>query len=148
MSLTPKETIKYNDLCPVCSKKLTIGVMHRVEKLADRELGFKPKNAPSFSSIIPLPDIIAEGLQCGVNTKKVSALYFPLLEQVGNEFKVLLQSPLDDIEQAGTLLVREAIARMRAGTVHIVPGYDGEYGKVRIFEDAERNKIIERMKLG
>jgi len=148
VSLTPKETIKYNDLCPVCSKKLTIGVMHRVEKLADRELGFKPKNAPSFSSIIPLPDIIAEGLQCGVNTKKVSALYFPLLEQVGNEFKVLLQSPLDDIEQAGTLLVREAIARMRAGTVHIVPGYDGEYGKVRIFEDAERNKIIERMKLG
>ncbi|OGW39217.1 MAG: DNA helicase UvrD, partial [Nitrospirae bacterium GWC2_56_14] len=146
VSLTPKETIKYNDLCPVCSKKLTIGVMHRVEKLADRELGFKPKNAPSFSSIIPLPDIIAEGLQCGVNTKKVSALYFPLLEQVGNEFKVLLQSPLDDIEQAGTLLVREAIARMRAGTVHIVPGYDGEYGKVRIFEDAERNKIIERMK--
>ena len=148
VSLTPKETIKYNDLCPVCNKKLTIGVMHRVEKLADREPGFKPKNAPSFSSIIPLPDIIAEGLQCGVNTKKVRALYFPLLEQLGNEFKVLLQSPLDDIERAGTVLIREAVARMRAGTVHIVPGYDGEYGKVRIFEDAERNKIIKRMKLG
>jgi PHP family Zn ribbon phosphoesterase len=122
--------------------------MHRVEKLADRELGFKPKNAPSFSSIIPLPDIIAEGLQCGVNTKKVRAFYFPLLEQLGNEFKVLLQSPLDDIERAGTLLIREAIARMRAGTVHIAPGFDGEYGKVRIFEDRERNEIIKRMELG
>jgi len=148
VSLTPKETIKHDYLCPVCNKKLTIGVMHRVEKLADRELGFRPKNAPTFSSIIPLPDIIAEGLQCGVNTKKVRTLYFPLLEQLGNEFKVLLHAPLDDIEQAGGLLLREAIARMRAGTVHIAPGYDGEYGKVRIFEDKERNKIIKRMKLG
>ncbi len=110
VSLTPKETIKYDNLCPVCNKKLTIGVMHRVEKLADREPGFKPKNAPSFASIIPLPDIIAEGLQCGVNTKKVKALYFPLLEQLGNEFKILLHAPLDDIERAGTLLIREAIS--------------------------------------
>jgi uncharacterized protein (TIGR00375 family) len=146
VSLTPEETIKYGNLCPVCSRKLTIGVMHRVEKLADREPGFKPENAPSFSSIIPLPDIIAEGLQCGVNTKKVRALYFPLLEQLGNEFKVLLHTPLDDIERAGTLLIREAIARMRAGRVHIAPGFDGEYGKVRIFEDKERNEVLERMK--
>ena len=147
VSLTPKETIKYDHLCPVCGKKLTIGVMHRVEKLADRELGFKPRNAPSFASIIPLPDIIAEGLQCGVNTKKVRTLYFPLLEQLGNEFKVLLHAPLDDIERAGSLLIREAVSRMRAGTVHIAPGYDGEYGKVRIFEDAEREEIIKRMKV-
>jgi uncharacterized protein (TIGR00375 family) len=146
VSLTPKETIKYDNLCPVCSKKLTIGVMHRVDKLADRELGFKPKNAPSYASIIPLPDIIAEGLQCGVNTKKVRALYFPLLEQLGNEFKVLLHVPLADIERAGTLLISEAIGRMRAGTVHIAPGYDGEYGTVRIFEDEEREKIVKRMK--
>lgn len=147
VSLTPKETIEHDYLCPVCNKKLTIGVMHRVEKLADRELGFRPKNAPTFSSIIPLPDIIAEGLQCGVNTKKVRALYFPLLEQLGNEFKVLLQSPLDDIERASSLLIREAIARMRTGTVHIAPGYDGEYGKVRIFEDKEREEIAKRVKL-
>jgi uncharacterized protein (TIGR00375 family) len=145
VSLTPKETIKYDNICPVCNKKLTIGVMHRVEKLADRELGYKPKGAPSFSSIIPLPDIIAEGLQCGVNTKKVGALYFPLLEKLGNEFTILLDTPLDDIERASTALIREAIARMRAGNVHIAPGFDGEYGKVRIFEDAEREKIVTRM---
>jgi PHP family Zn ribbon phosphoesterase len=148
VSLTPKETIKVNNLCPVCGRKLTIGVMHRVEKLADRELGFRPRNAPSFTSIIPLPELIAEGLQCGVNTKKVRTLYFPLLEQLGNEFTVLLHAPLDDIERAGGLLLREAIARMRAGTVHIAPGYDGEYGKVRIFGDAEREEIVKRMKLG
>jgi PHP family Zn ribbon phosphoesterase len=147
VSLTPKETISYDGLCPVCSRKLTIGVLHRVEKLADREPGFRPKHAPSFASIIPLPDIIAEGLQCGVNTKKVKMLYFPLLEQLGNEFSILLHAPLDEIERASTALIREAIARMRAGTVHIAPGYDGEYGKVRIFEDAEREKIVKRMKL-
>jgi len=146
VSLTPKESIKYDNLCPICNKKLTIGVMHRVEKLADREPGYKPRNAPSFFSIIPLPEIIAEGLACGVNTKKVASQYFPLLEKLGNEFKVLLDVPLDDIERAGTPLIREAIARMRRGAVHIAPGYDGEYGTVRIFEDREREEIVKRMK--
>jgi len=144
VSLTPRETMKHGYLCPVCNKKVTVGVMHRVEKLADREHGYRPTNAPSFTSIIPLPEIIAEGLQCGVNTKKVRSLYFPLLERIGNEFKILLHAPLDEIEQAGTAMIREAIKRMRAGDVRIAPGYDGEFGKVRIFEDAERNAIVER----
>ena len=147
VSLTPKETIHYDYLCPVCNRKVTVGVMHRVEKLADREHGFRPPNAPTFTSIIPLPEIIAEGLKCGVNTKKVNALYFPLLEQLGNEFKILMDVPLDDIERAGTPLIREAISRMREGNVHIAPGYDGEFGKVRIFEEVERKEIKGQMKL-
>jgi uncharacterized protein (TIGR00375 family) len=142
VSLTPKETILHNYLCPACGRKVTIGVMHRVEKLADRPEGFRLPGAPSFMSIIPLPDIIAEGLECGVNTKKVNALYLPMLERLGNEFKILLDVPLDDIERAGTTLIREAISRMRAGNVQIAPGYDGEFGKVKIFEGAERNKFI------
>ncbi len=85
--------------------------------------------------------------KCGVNTKKVNALYFPLLEQLGNEFKILLDVPLDDIERAGTPLIREAISRMRAGNVHIAPGYDGEFGKVRIFEEVERKEIKGQLKL-
>jgi uncharacterized protein (TIGR00375 family) len=141
VSLTPKETIRNDYLCPACGRKVTVGVMHRVEKLADRDEGFKLAGAPSFASIIPLPEIIAEGLECGVNTKKVNALYLPLLERLGNEFKILLDAPLDDIERAGSRLIREAVARMRAGTVHIAPGYDGEYGKVKIFEDSERKRI-------
>jgi uncharacterized protein (TIGR00375 family) len=142
VSLTPKETILHNYLCPACGRKVTIGVMHRVEKLADRPEGFRLPGAPSFMSIIPLPDIIAEGLECGVNTNKVNALYLPMLERLGNEFKILLDAPLDDIERAGTPLIREAILRMRAGNVQIAPGYDGEFGKVKIFEGAERNKFI------
>ncbi len=118
--------------------------MHRVEKLADREEGFKLAGAPSFASIIPLPEIIAEGLECGVNTKKVNALYLPMLERLGNEFKILLDVPLDDIERAGTPLIREAVSRMRAGNVHIAPGYDGEFGKVKIFEDGERERFSSR----
>jgi len=144
VSLTPKETIHHNYLCPACGRKLTVGVMHRVEKLADRKVGFRLAGAPSFASIIPLPEIIAEGLECGVNTKKVNALYLPMLEQLGNEFKILLDVPLHDIERAGTALIREAVSRMRAGNVHIAPGYDGEFGKVRLFEDRERKKYSSR----
>jgi uncharacterized protein (TIGR00375 family) len=147
VSLSPTETIHHDYLCPVCGKKLTVGVMHRVEKLADREHGFKPADAPAFTSIIPLPEIIAEGFKCGVNTKKVDALYFHLLAQLGNEFRILMDAPFDDIERAGTPLLREAISRMRAGKVHIAPGYDGEYGKIRIFQEMERKEIKGQLKL-
>jgi len=147
VSLTPKETIRHNYLCPACGKKVTVGVMHRVEKLADREEGFKLAGAPSFASIIPLPEIIAEGLECGVNTKKVNALYLPMLERLGNEFRILLDVPLEDIDRASTPLIREAIARMRTGNVHIAPGYDGEFGKVKIFEEGERKRIISGKRL-
>ena len=147
VSLTPKETVHHDYCCPVCSRKVTVGVMHRVGKLADREHGFRPPEARPFTSIIPLPEIIAEGLQCGPNTKKVNAIYFAMLEQLGNEFGILMDVPLDRIEQAGTPLIREAISRMRAGKVNIAPGYDGEYGKVRIFEEVERREIKGQMKL-
>ncbi len=141
VSFTPRETIRHGYLCPACGKKVTVGVLHRVEKLADREEGFKLSGAPPYFPIIPLPEIIAEGLKCGVKTKKVNAVYYALLEKLGSEFKILMDAPLDDIERAGTPLIREAVARMREGRVHIAPGYDGEYGKVRIFEEGERKKF-------
>jgi uncharacterized protein (TIGR00375 family) len=147
VSLTPKETIRHDYLCPVCGRKVTVGVMHRVEKLADREEGFKLAGAAPYFSIIPLPELIAEGLECGVNTKKVNAAYFALLEKHGNEFNILMNAPLDDIERASTPLIREAISRMREGRVHIAPGYDGEFGKVRIFGEAERKELKGRSKL-
>src|SRR3990170_3759119 len=147
VSLSPKETIHHDYLCPVCGKKVTVGVMHRVEKLADRELGFKPAGSPAFSSIIPLAEIISETLKVGVSIKKVEALYFSLLEKLGNEFSILMDAPLDDIERAGSSLLREAIARVRAGDVHIAPGYDGEFGKVKIFEVVERKEIKGQIKL-
>lgn len=147
VSLEPKETLEHDYCCPVCSRKVTVGVMHRVEKLADRKYGFRPPNAPGFTSIIPLPEMIAEGLQCGVNTKKVNAIYFSMLEKLGNEFRILMDLPLDDIEPASTPLIREAISRMRTGKVNIAPGYDGEYGRIRIFGEAERKELKGQMKL-
>lgn len=133
ISMSPKETIKHNYLCPVCGKKVTVGVMHRVEKLADRKEGFEPKGSPSFHSIIPLPEIIANVLKTGVNSKKVDKEYQDILNKLGSEFKILMDIPIKDIEQASSLLMAEAISQMRNGDVYITPGYDGEYGKIRIF---------------
>lgn len=140
VSLTPEETRKYDYLCPMCGKKLTIGVLHRVEELADREGGTKPKSARPFLSIIPLPEIISEALKIGVNSKAVDKVYQKMLETMGNEFRILIDIPLSDIEKAVSPHLLEAIARMRAGKVNIAPGFDGEYGKVRIFEGVEKER--------
>jgi len=141
VSLSPKETIEHNYLCPVCGKRVTVGVMHRVEKLADRAEGFKPKGSPSFHSIIPLPEMIAEVLKVGPNSKTVDKEYQNLLQKLGSEFKILMDVPLKDIEQASFPLICEAIEKMRKGDVHIAPGFDGEYGKIKIFEAVERKGI-------
>jgi uncharacterized protein (TIGR00375 family) len=141
VSLSPKETIKHNYLCPVCGKGVTVGVMHRVEKLADRDEGFKLEVAPSYYSIIPLSEIIAEVLKVGTNSKAVDKEYQNLLQKLGNEFRILMDVPLKDIEQASSPLIREAISRTRKGDVHIAPGFDGEYGKIKIFEAVERKEI-------
>lgn len=141
VSLSPDETIKHNYLCPVCGKRVTVGVMHRVKKLADRKNGFKPPDAPVFRSSIPLPEIIAETLKIGVNSKAVDGVYRKLLLKLGSEFAILMDASLDDIETAGSPLLRDAIGRMREGKVHIAPGYDGEYGKIKIFEAVERKEI-------
>ena len=140
VSLSPEETIKNNYLCPVCGKKVTIGVMHRVDKLADRKNGFKPENAPVFYSVIPLAEIISETLKVGVNSKAVKNEYFKLLEKLGNEFKILMDCTAAEIESAGSPHLAEAISRMRKGEVSIAPGFDGEYGKIKIFEEVERKK--------
>jgi uncharacterized protein (TIGR00375 family) len=146
VTLSPKETIKNNYLCPVCGRRVTIGVMHRVEKLADRPYGFKPKNAPIYHSLIPLSEILAETLKVGANTKTVESHYLKLLRSLGNEFKILMESPLADIEKTGPPSLSEAISKMRSGKVHISPGFDGEYGKIKIFEEAKKNKEIKGQK--
>jgi uncharacterized protein (TIGR00375 family) len=141
ISLPPQETIKHNYRCPVCGKKITVGVMHRVEKLADREIGFRPLHAPSFYSLIPLHEIVSEALKVGVQSKAVEKMYFQLINRLGNEFTILMEAHLDEIERASTPLIREAISRMRSGTIHIAPGYDGEYGKISILKEVERKEI-------
>jgi|SRR5208283_3795169 len=141
VSLPPEETIKNRYLCPVCGKKVTVGVLHRVETLADREEGFTPVGAPPFYSVIPLSEIIAETLKVGVKSKATNGEYLKLLKAFGNEFRILIDTPLSDFEMVGSPLLGEALSKMRSGNVHIEPGFDGEYGKIRIFEGVQRKKI-------
>ncbi|HME46339.1 MAG TPA: endonuclease Q family protein [Syntrophorhabdales bacterium] len=138
---SPDETRKNEYRCPACGKRLTVGVMHRVEKLADRAHGFRPAGAPRYYSLIPLQEVLAEARGVGSNSKSVYNEYMNLITRLGSEFKILMDTPLSNIEQVASPLVAEAIARMRAGKVHINPGYDGEYGEIKIFETAERKEI-------
>jgi uncharacterized protein (TIGR00375 family) len=130
--LSPQETIAHDYRCPVCGKKVTVGVLHRVEKLADRPEGFRSPGAPPFFSIIPLVEIIAEVLRVGPTSKKVQRAYFSMLDLLGNEFTILLDTPLEEIASAESPAMAMAIGNMRQGIVQIQPGYDGEFGKVRI----------------
>ena len=148
VSLSPEETIKHNYLCPVCGRRVTVGVLHRVEKLADRKSGSGLEGRPPFYSLIPLQEIIAETKNMGVNTKTVNGEYFALLEKLGSEFKILMDIPLDEIESAVSPSLREAIGRVRSGKVEISPGFDGEYGKVRIFEEVKKKKKKGRGRIG
>lgn len=138
VSLAPAQTIQNNLLCPSCGKPVTVGVMHRVEKLADRPEGFRSKRALPYRSLIPLAELMSEILGLGVNTKSVTGTYFRLLASLGNEFSILFDIPTQDIESSGEPLLAEAIRRMRAGTISIVPGYDGVYGTTRVFTPEER----------
>jgi len=148
VSLSPEETIHHHRyICPVCGKRLTIGVMHRVTLLADREDGFKPHGSPEYRNLIPLPEILSEAFHTGVGSKAVMDVYLTMLEQLGNEFFILLHAPLDAIERVSSPIVKEAIRRVREGKVFIAPGYDGEYGKIKIFEETERITINGQMRL-
>lgn len=139
--LSPEETIRCNYLCPVCGRKLTIGVMHRVEKLADRKEDFRGKGPRNYYSIIPLDEIISETIGVGPKSKAVGKIYSGLLDDLGNEFKILLDTPVEDIEKAGSSRLAEAVSRVRDHKVHIAPGYDGEYGKIKIFGKTDRKEI-------
>ncbi len=141
VSYSPKETIARGYSCPQCGKRLTIGVAHRVEALSDREPGFRPPHPPYFRSLIPLPEILAEARGMGVNSKGVQGDYLSLLDALGNEFRILLDARLTDIEGAASPIVAEAVKRVREGRVNIRPGYDGEYGRVTIFDKRERAEI-------
>ncbi len=132
VSLAPAETVSHAYSCPVCGKKVTVGVMHRVEDLADRKEGFRPAGSPPYQSVIPLPEIISQVLKVGAGSKAVRKMYWRILEKLGNEFAVLMKTGLDDIERAGSRELREALAKVREGDICIVPGYDGEFGKIKI----------------
>jgi uncharacterized protein (TIGR00375 family) len=134
VTLSPKESTGLHDLCPVCGKRLTMGVLHRIESLADREEVYVAAGFPPFYSLAPLAEIIAGTLKVGANSKRVSRAYMKAIEMLGNEFHILMDAPIGEIARACPPLVGEAVARVRAGDVDITPGFDGEFGKLRIFK--------------
>jgi uncharacterized protein (TIGR00375 family) len=139
--LEPRETRAIQGLCPKCGKPLTIGVLSRVEELADRPEGQKPEGARPYHNLIPLVDILSEIFQVGPKTQRVSQAYRMLIEALGPELGILLQMDPDRIERAGIPLLGEAVRRMREKRVDISPGFDGEYGRVKIFKAQERAQI-------
>lgn len=136
--LHPRETIKNKGLCPVCGKPVTVGVMARVEELATRPEGEKGARWRPYHSMVPLVEIIGECLGAGPASLKVEAQYNRLVQNMGSEFTVLLDAPLDRIEKTEGELVAEGIRRVRHGEISVKAGYDGEYGTIKIFSDKER----------
>jgi DNA helicase-2/ATP-dependent DNA helicase PcrA len=139
--LTPAETRAADGRCPICGGPLTVGVLSRVEELADRPLGEGPPTRRGFESLVPLAEVFAEVMQRGPATKGVRRAMDDLLRRLGPELTILRQAPLPELAAAGGELLAEAIRRMRAGQVWVEGGYDGEFGVVRLFTPAERQKI-------
>lgn len=131
-SFNPEETKKHRGICPVCKKPLVVGVLSRVSELADRESGVKPKNAIPYKNLIPLSEIIADTLGVGIASKKVSAMYFNLIEKLGNEFYILMEADENELNSVASKGLSDAILSMRKGEVDIKPGYDGVYGKISV----------------
>lgn len=142
--MPPAETKKLKGICPVCKKKLTIGVLYRVDQLADRPEGYQAPNRPPYRSLVPLQEIIGDALGFGSQSKKVTAEYDSLVHLGKSEFNVLLHLSPDELKAITTPQITEVIQRVRNGKLTINPGYDGEYGTVKVFTDAERKKFNAR----
>ena len=145
VSMKPEESKEHKNVCPKCGKPLTIGVLSRVAELADRKEGVRPENAIPFKSMIPLEEIIADALGVGVNSKQVREEYEKLIRALGSEFQILLDADRSALQSACLPEVAEGIMRVREGRVKIEPGYDGEYGKIKIFgENEERFSLPQK----
>jgi uncharacterized protein (TIGR00375 family) len=151
-SCEPLKTQKLKGVCPVCGKKLLVGVLSRVEALADRAYGFMPKRAVPFKNVIPLEEIIADVLGVGVASKRVAEMYERMvgselrsknyeLRQT-NEFQILLDLTQEQITLISTPAIAQAIIRVREGKVKLEGGYDGVFGKIEIFSQTEREKLL------
>ena len=137
LRLSPAEAERYGGRCPVCGKKLTIGVEHRVEELADRPEGFRPDGAAPFESLVPLEEAIAWSTGTSPGSAGVKAQYEKLLARLGTEFYILREAPAGEIAREAGESVAEGIRRLRRGEAEKIPGYDGEYGVIRLMSREE-----------
>ena len=161
-SQSPEETAKMGDICTVCGRKLTIGVMHRVEQLKSRNLKSETRNIngtrwvypngnskPPYVSLVPLTEILSEALDSGVTSKKVIDQYLALVNTLGSEFNVLLKADIAQITNISSLKIAQGIEKVRGGDIVIEPGYDGKFGVVKIWnqeksDQSEKDKVEEK----
>lgn len=132
----PPQTLAHGGLCSVCGKPVTVGVMHRVEQLADRPVGGRPARVHPFHSLVPLPEVLAQVYGVGAGSKQVAHEYERLLSRLGPELTILRAVALEEIALAGGERLAEGVGRMRRGEVDAHGGYDGEYGVIRLFSGA------------
>jgi DNA helicase-2/ATP-dependent DNA helicase PcrA len=129
--LEPAEARQARLRCPVCGRRLTMGVLQRVEDLADRPAGARPPTAAGWRNLLPLDEIVAEVAGVGRTSKTVRRTVDTMVELLGPELPILERLPLDAIDQAGFPAVAEAIGQVRRGQVVRTPGFDGQYGSIR-----------------
>ncbi len=142
--MTPEERAAAGGRCPVCGRPVTVGVLSRVEALADRPSGARPDGAPGHRSLVPLDELLADALGVGVGAKAVAAARGRLLDALGDELGVLTGSPLGEVEAIAGPRAAEAVRRARAGQVRVEPGYDGEYGTIRVLDPLEPRAVTRR----
>ena len=135
VSLSPMEAERLGEICPVCGKKLTMGVDHRVEQLADRAEGFVKKDGKKYESLVPLPEVISACMGYSTASKKVQGCFEQMIQTLGTEFDILRNVPSEDIKSCAGERIAEGIENVRTGNVKRIPGYDGEYGKIELFEE-------------
>ena len=135
VSLSPVEAERLGGICPVCGKKLTMGVDHRVEQLADRAEGFVKKDGKKYESLIPLPEVISACMGYSTASKKVQGCFEQMIQTLGTEFDILRNVPSEDIKSCAGERIAEGIENVRTGNVKRIPGYDGEYGKIELFDE-------------
>jgi uncharacterized protein (TIGR00375 family) len=135
--LSPKEALAINNRCPVCGKAVTVGVMHRLEKLADRPEGFVLESNPPFKSVVPLAEIIGDVLGVSADSMTVEKEYTQLVKNLGNEFRILVEMAEEELKSACPAKIAKAILNVRKGNIEIQPGYDGEYGTVKVLKEGE-----------
>lgn len=135
VSLSPVEAERLGGICPVCGKKLTMGVDHRVEQLADRTEGFVKKDGKKYESLVPLPEVISACMGYSTASKKVQGCFEQMIQTLGTEFDILRNVPSEDIKSCAGERIAEGIENVRTGNVKRIPGYDGEYGKIELFEE-------------
>jgi uncharacterized protein (TIGR00375 family) len=135
----PVETKKHNGICPVCKKPLTKGVAYRVEELADRPSGYVPDNPIGYKSMVPFDEIIAEGLGVSKTSKAVIQNYLDYIKAFGSEFNLLVEAKEEDLFKKLPDKVALGVKNMREKSVEVIPGYDGEYGIIKVL-GREKNK--------